>query len=331
MLQVGVNPYGLTYTLGIQGQGGPRANPNGGGLEGFIDIAAGIGARSIELHAPWLEDMTDEALAGLRGRLEGLGMRPVVSSGLPHAPIGSALRPARALGAKTIRLALTRILCGDRAELGGGWPDQVKRVWDGLRDYAAMAEGTGVHLAIENHQDFGSRELLELCEAAGPHVGICYDTGNSFPVAEAPLDFTRRVAPRVRHVHLKDYRVQVTDEGIRLVRCPVGDGAVPIAEIAAILAEHHESLTASLELAALEARHIRLFTPGWWTHYPPIAGQELAACLAAARHNRLPEEADYRTPWESGDDAALPAFEIDQLERSVENLTALGIMKGSGA
>ena len=27
---------------------------------------------------------------------------------------------------------------------------------------------------------------------------------------------------------LKDYRVQFTDEGYRLVRCAIGDGAVPI-------------------------------------------------------------------------------------------------------
>ena len=36
MFDVGLNPYGLTYTLGLQGHGGPRANPKGGGLEGFI-------------------------------------------------------------------------------------------------------------------------------------------------------------------------------------------------------------------------------------------------------------------------------------------------------
>ena len=67
-----------------------------------------------------------------------------------------------------------------------------------------------------------------------------------------------------RHVHLKDYRVQLTDEGFRLVRCAIGDGAVPFPEMVAILAEHHETLPAVLEPGALEARHVRLFTPDWW-------------------------------------------------------------------
>ena len=37
------------------------------------------------------------------------------------------------------------------------------------------------------------------------------------------------IAPHVRYLHLKDYRVQFTDEGYRLVRCAIGDGAVPFA------------------------------------------------------------------------------------------------------
>ena len=46
MLQIGLNPYGLTYVLGLQGQGTPRANPNGRGLEGFIEIAQELGAQN---------------------------------------------------------------------------------------------------------------------------------------------------------------------------------------------------------------------------------------------------------------------------------------------
>ena len=44
---------------------------------------------------------------------------------------------------------------------------------------------------------------------------------------EDPIAFTRRAAHRIRHVHLKDYRAQFTPEGFRLVRCAIGDGAVP--------------------------------------------------------------------------------------------------------
>jgi sugar phosphate isomerase/epimerase len=327
MLSVGLNPYGLAYTLGLQGRGTPRANPQGGGLEGFIAIAAELGARTLEIYEPWLAAMDEAALAALRDRLAALGMEPVVSGGLMIGPVDRAIGIALALGARTVRLGLTTVLCGDRAALGVEWPALVGRVRHALREAAPLAAEAGVTLAVENHQDFGSAELVAFCEEAGPSVGICYDTGNSFPVAEAPLDFTRVVAPRVAHVHLKDYRVQFTDEGYRLVRCAIGDGAVPIAAIAALLAEHRPRLTAVLEPGALEARHVRLLTPGWWHGYPPKSAESLAACLAAARHRRLAEEADYRTPWEKGEDQALVAYEMDMIRKSAANMAELGLME----
>ena len=42
-VRMGLNPYGLTYHLGMQGRGTERANPNPVGLEGFIALATEIG------------------------------------------------------------------------------------------------------------------------------------------------------------------------------------------------------------------------------------------------------------------------------------------------
>jgi sugar phosphate isomerase/epimerase len=327
MLLVGLNPYGLAYTLGLQGQGTPRANPKGRGLDGFIEIGREIGARVIELHNPWLAAMSDRDLAALRERIAGYGMTPVISSGLPTDAQEPAIRSAVALGATTIRLALTRVLCGDRATLGGEWTALVGRVREALARNAPRAAGAGLSMAIEDHQDFGSRELLELAEEAGPNVGICFDAGNAFAVGESPVDFARRAAPRICHVHLKDYTPQWTDEGYRLVRCAIGDGAVPFNDVVAILSRHHPSLTASIEPGALEARHIRLFRPDWWNGYAPLTAAELAPCLAAACHRRLPDDADYRTPWERGEDGeTLIQYELAMIRRSAANLKALGLM-----
>jgi sugar phosphate isomerase/epimerase len=327
MLEVGLNPYGLTYHLGLQGHGTPRANPKGRGLEGFLEIGEELGARTMEIFEPWLADMADDELRALRERLVGMGMTPVVSSGLNMAPVDRAIRIAGQLGAKVIRLGLTPVLCGDRNAWGAKWPELVANVREKLRQHAPAAARAGVTLAIENHQDFRSEELVAFCEEAGASVGICFDTGNTFPVAEAPLDFTRRIAPFVRHVHLKDYNAQWTDEGYRLVRCAIGDGAVPFQEVVALLGEHHSSLTAVIEPGALEARHVRLLTPDWWHGYPPMTADALAACLAAARRRRLPDDADYRTPWERQEDGeALVRYELDMIRRSAANMKTLGFI-----
>ncbi|MCC5976268.1 MAG: sugar phosphate isomerase/epimerase [Rubellimicrobium sp.] len=326
-LTVGLNPYGLTYTLGLQGAGTPRANPDPQGLDGFVAIAQRIGARMIDLHGPWLTGLDRGGLAALKDRLAAAGLTPVVSAGLPHAAVEQALAAAAALGAKVVRTALTTVLCGDRAARAD-WDETVARLRADLIRLAPMARDLGLTLAIENHQDFTAEELLTFCEDAGEGLGICLDTGNSFPVAEAPLPFAAKVAPRIAHVHLKDYRIQMTTEGYRLVRCAIGDGAVPVAEVLDILLAARRPLTASLEPAALEARHVRLFTPGWWQGYPPIDAPRLAAALLAAQANRLPQDADWRTPWERGAaPAEIVAYEVAMMERSAANMRALGIME----
>ena len=325
-IRTGLNPYGLTFVLGLQGRGTPRAYDKATGLEGFIALGVELGARTLEIWEGWLLDKSDAELAGLRDRLATLGMLPVVSSGLQSADMPALVRVARALGASLVRFALTPILCGDRAAAGPRWYELVAGVRDKLGRCAEEAAAAGLTIVIENHQDFTSRELVGFCEEFGPAVRIVYDTGNSFPVGEAPLDFTRVIAPYVRHVHLKDYNAQWTDEGIRLVRCAIGDGAVPFRDLFDILGRHHEEVTAVLEPGALEARHVRFFTAGWWHGYAPRPAEDFAACLAAARVRRLADDADWRTPWERGDDAALAQYELDMIRRSAANMRALGIL-----
>ncbi len=328
MLITGLNPYGLTYYLGLQGQGTPRANPNGRGLDGFLEVAAELRARSLEMHALWFAGFSEANYGRVRERLHALSMIPVISLGPPLEHVDVALSAARALGARVVRLGLTPVLCGDRAAHGEQWPRMLAHASATLKEYAPRAADLGIALAIENHQDLGSQELLDLAGEAGANVGIAFDTGNPLAVGEDILGFARRVAPMVRHLHLKDYRIQWTELGYRMVRCAIGDGCVPFAAIARMLEPLCPSLTASLEPAALEARHIRLFTPEWWHGYPPRTAAELGLCLADARRALLPDSADYRTPWERQDPPELLIqYELEMIQRSAANMRALGLMQ----
>ncbi len=325
-IALGINPYGLTYTLGLQGAGTPRANPNGTGLDGFIEIASGIGATSIEIFNPWLTELGRAGRAALKSRLADLGMAPIVSASLAEG-IEDPLQNAIDLDARVMRFGLSPILCGDRNAYGAARFAQLNAdIRAGLAALAPRAADHNLTVALENHQDFGSAELLAFAEEAGENVGLTLDTANPFPVAESPLSFARAVAHRVRHVHLKDYRVQFTDEGYRLVRCALGDGVVPFGEVLGILLATGNTITSSLELAALEARHVRLLTPDWWNGYPPKDARALAEALAAARPNLIPEGEDYRTPWErEAPGEELLAYESEQLQRSAAYLRSLDV------
>ena len=337
MFQIGLNPYGFTHTVGLQAFGTSRANPDGTGIRGFIEIARGVGARCYEFDGRWLAPMADDELARLAGELPDLPR--LCSYWLQHVPgetLDEPIRATRGIGASTIRLHLTPVLEGARAKHGARWGQMIEHARETLNREARKAADAGLQVAIENHQDFGSDELMAFAEEAGPKVGIALDTGNPFAVAEDPVAFAKRVAPRVTHVHLKDYVSQFTLEGFRLIRCAIGDGCVPLQEIAevlfrlkaeATLSSAQNLLTASIEVGALEARHIRVFAPDWWAGYPTRSVGELRIALDRLKTRRLDDNADCRTPWELNESTqTIVDYELGQLRKSVENMKALGWM-----
>jgi sugar phosphate isomerase/epimerase len=327
MFTLGLNPYGLTCTVGLQAMGTPRANPRPIGLDGFINLADELELPCIELDWRWLARLDDASLGRLRERLAGFSV--VYSHWLAQEPgesLADPIRRAAAIDAQILRLHLTPVLEGARAAWGPRWAEMIAHARRTLRDEAGRAGDAGLIVAIENHQDLGSEELVALAEELGDHVGIVLDTGNPFAVGEDPVAFAQRAAHRIRHVHLKDYVAQFTAEGYRLVRCAIGDGAVPFEEIAAVLAAGKGTLTASIEPGALEARHIRLFTPGWWDGYPPREARELGVMLGRLRRHALADDADCRTPWERGaPPEELMAYEMAHIRRSLERVRALGL------
>ena len=331
VLTIGLNPYGLTYTLGLQGMGTARANPHGEGLAGFLRIARECGAACIELDWRWLTPLRDEELDRVAEAIGGLPT--IYSHWLAHEPgesIEDAIRRAARIRAGILRMHLTPVLEGARAAWGGRWHELTRHAREVLRQDARRVADAGLVLALENHQDLGSEELLDLAGELGDHVGIVLDTGNPYAVGEDPVAFTRRAAGRIRHLHLKDYVAQFTDEGFRLVRCAVGDGAVPFAEMFAALARERDTLTASMEPGALESRHIRLFAPEWWNGYPPREARELGTMLGRLRRGALADDADPRTPWERGAPGPeIVAYERQHIRRSFENMR-LAVREASG-
>jgi hypothetical protein len=322
---LGLNPYGLSYTVGLQGLGTPRANPDAIGLDGFISLVRELDLRCIELDWRWVSPMDEAGLVRLRERLAGF--EPIYSYWLAQEPGETLIDPIRraaAIGARILRLHLTPVLEGARAACGPRWKEMVAHARRTLREDVSRAADAGLIVAIENHQDFGSEELVTLAEELGDHVGVVLDTGNPFAVGEDPVGFARRASHRIRHVHLKDYVAQFTSEGYRLLRCAIGDGAVPFQEIAHAL-DSGRSVTASIEPGALEARHIRLFTSDWWNGYPARDARELAVMLGRLRHHSIEDDADWRTPWEkAAPPEHLMTFEMTQVRRSLETVRAMG-------
>jgi sugar phosphate isomerase/epimerase len=249
----------------------------------------------------------------------------LATGGYTAESLSEALQLGARLGTETVRTVVGGAkIGGDRRPLAGRWQPFLQEVLAQLKEAALVAEKVQVNLAVENHQDLASEELLWLCESIGSaRFGITLDTGNPLATAEEPLDYFRRVAPYLKNVHLKDYTIHLSEEGYRLVRCPLGQGVIDFPALFKILEESCPNVTMSIELGALEARHIRILADDYWTEYPPRSAAQLVKVLRFVQANAKPV-GNWQTPFERGESAEdIVAYEQYQLAASLAFLSLL--------
>jgi len=300
----------------------------------LMDRAATAGLRGVEFPAEQcLPGTSPEELARARDGAKARGLGLVADGGVVEE---EALRrwipQAAGLGAPVLRVILSRVLGGNRREMRGGWRAHLERACAALRAVRPLAEAQGVTIAVENHQDVTSEELLWLCETVGGrHIGITLDTGSTLAVAEGPLEFAQRVKPLVRNVHLKDYHIFLSPTGYRLSTCGIGEGVVDFPGLFALFADQPE-LPMSIELGARQARHVELLQDEWWAEYPPRPTARLVEALRVLLPRARPADADYRIPHERGaPDETLRAYELAEFDRSVAYLKRVAADPGAMA
>jgi sugar phosphate isomerase/epimerase len=300
----------------------------------LIDRAATLGLAGIEIPLTARVPSFDGRIVELSAPADDLGevlrqrgMHVVADYGVVSdhdaAHLIDYLHLARQVGAKVVRATLSNVLCGDRRTCAEGWPARLEAVAARLREVLPVAEQLELAIAIENHQDATTDDLLRLGDMVGnsPAYGITLDTGNPLAMAEDPVDAARRLAHLIRHVHLKDYTIHFALEGYRLVRCAAGDGVIDFSAILAIVRANGHPVIPGIEIAAQAARTIPLLDRGWWSTYPPREAAELIGPLQILWSRGRPAGEPYASAWEraAGREAVL-AEEAAVLTRSVEYL-----------
>jgi 3-oxoisoapionate decarboxylase len=323
MMRIGLAVYGTVFSMGIHpASGRPVIRP-----QQLMDQALAAGLEGVELPVSLLQGENVTAVA--RYAQERKLFITLAAGGYDPDKLAEAIDLGARLGASTVRTAVGGAkIGGDRRPLAGRWQSFLHEVLLGLREATAVAERVDVNLAVENHQDLASEELLWLCESIGSErFGITLDTGNPLATAEEPLDFAKRMAPYVKNVHLKDYCIYLSEEGYRLVRCPLGQGVINFPALFGILAEACPDVTMSIELGALEARSIRVLADDYWSDYPPRTAAQLARVLRLVQANARPA-GNWRTPFERDEPVeAILAYEEQQLAASLAYIGYLQPLK----
>lgn len=324
--------YGLPHVMGYLPTRSGEAHPAPLGPVGLMDAAAEMELAGVEIplsrRVPSFDGKTVEVAddrADIRAELARRGLRLVADYGIiadhPAEHLCAYLKTAAQAGAKCVRATLSAVLCGDRRTLEGGWDRRLAETAARLREALPVAEDLGLCIAVENHQDATTDDLLRLADMAGnsPALGVTLDAGNPLAVGEEPVEAARRLAPIIRHIHLKDYTIHFAREGFRLVRCAAGDGVVDFPAILGIVRANGHDVLPGIEIAAQATRTVPCLDPGWWECHRPRDARDFVAALRVLWKHGRPADEPYSSAWERGEDSAgVSAEEWAVVRRSVE-------------
>jgi sugar phosphate isomerase/epimerase len=313
----------------------------------LADLAAQHNLSSLEIPLDaMLPDLSHQTIDAFKAHLDAHHLKLLVDTGVVDVDNLTKLLPlAKRAGASVVRAVVSGILEGNRNAISKnsdmlssgwgraahgeakaaapGWPEYLAEIRRRLIDLLPVLKDLNLVLALENHQDCTSDELLAFCEIDPDHIGVTLDVVNPMAVCEEPYAFANKVGPHIRDIHIKDYTVRSTPQGYRLVRAAIGQGVIDWPRMLALLREVAPNAALHIELAAIYARHIRVFEDEWWSSFPPRAMSEVVPALRFMQQHAVPDGVPWRTPWEDdGDDApeAANRYEMAQFAHSVQYL-----------
>lgn len=213
----------------------------------FLDYALPMRVDEVALEACFFDALDDGLCAEIRGRLDDAGVDRVLGWGHPEGLWGGthpeeleALKAhvpqVKKLGGERMRICAASMNYADapRDELLGA-------VAPMLREAAEIAAEHGVTLALENHIDFTSHEVIRLLEQVGSeHLRVNFDTGNTIRLFEDPVQAAARLAPYTVSTHTKDIATRVrggspAEHFAWWPSCPVGEGVIDMPGVIAAL------------------------------------------------------------------------------------------------
>jgi 3-oxoisoapionate decarboxylase len=215
-------------------------------LEDFLSRARELDVDGVSLESCFFPRFDSSYLADIKKILDGYGFDRVYAWGHPDGLEGglnerayedmvASIERATAIGADVMRVVGSSLMFRNQPH-----QPQLERLTRMFSDAVKIAEKSGVRLAVENHIDFNSDEMLSLITAVdSPFLGINFDTGNFVRLLDDPIKGMEKLAKHVYATHIKDLKPQkgvAADEWYFFSCTPVGDGIVDNLKLASLLA-----------------------------------------------------------------------------------------------
>jgi sugar phosphate isomerase/epimerase len=232
-----------TYSFHLHGMG-----QNWGGYElpwpramdifKLMDYAVDVGLDGLHITAADCESTDEAQLKQIRAAAEarGLYLEYNFSADEKYDPrltntLEEGIAIAKALGSDIAKVSMDlerpRPICASRFH-----PEvirQLEKFVKLLKAAAPIAEAAGVKIAVENHTEAFSTEVLWVLDQVDhPHIGACVDTVNALMVGEDPMVAIENLVPRAFTNHFRDDRIEIQHYGFKLTGAAVGDGDIDL-------------------------------------------------------------------------------------------------------
>ncbi|HCY83605.1 MAG TPA: sugar phosphate isomerase/epimerase [Desulfobacteraceae bacterium] len=169
--------------------------------------------------------------------------------GIQH-DLGDGLATAAGIGADVVKISMD--LPRPRPRAGSRFHPKVMPYLEKtaalLRRAAPEAQALGIKLALENHCDSFSEEVLWVIEQTDhAHVGACIDTMNPWHMTEDPMAAIENLAPVAFTNHFRDDRIDFTRDGFKVSGTAVGEGDIDMVKAYEILKSRSRSNRINIE------------------------------------------------------------------------------------
>jgi sugar phosphate isomerase/epimerase len=204
-------------------------------LFGFIEKVSEYELNGFQIDPMHLGATDDQYLTTVREEAESRNLFLEYGvMGTQSHEIQKGIRICKKLGSTVLR----SVLGFKRFDPTTSIADELEIGRNNIASSVPALERSGVRLAIENHGDVTSDELVDIVEQIdSPNVGICLDVGNSLCVLEDPWAAAERMIPFAFTTHFKDYTITGTPSGCTITGVPLGEGVLPLLDLYRLIQE----------------------------------------------------------------------------------------------
>ena len=247
-MKIGIDSYCYHRHFGevYEGQDKPEAILS---FEDFLTKVESLNIDGVSLESCFIPKFDREYLRSIKNRLDSTGLDRVYAWGHPDGLEGGKNKQAfddmirhidyaQQIGAHVMRVVGSSLMF--RFEPHG---PQIQTLIQMFSAAAKIAARHDIKLAVENHIDFNSDEILQIIKGVNsPSMGVNFDSGNFLRVLDDPIQAMEKLAPYVFATHIKDLRpvkgVPVT-EWYFFSCVPTGEGLIENEKLAHLLKKNN--------------------------------------------------------------------------------------------